>query len=692
MPPKPLGPGAKKPRVYTPRHLKPTCDSPCQGCALEYRGGKGIVPSYRGSPDANVLLWGEAPWHDEAINGEPFAGAAGSMLTRVLRLIGKQREHFRIDNLIRCVVPDMEIEKFPGAVTTCQYRTQELDQDPPKVLLTMGTVPLRHVMNLPRKKNHTIETFHGTVSRDPTDRFWITHTFHPSFLQRGATNMMGVMAFDIARALDVAEHGWAPDPGVIVVDPPPDWLRVWAAAYVAAVRRDGPYAYPLAADIETPDKGADEGIILASGADHSYQINRVNLSCHPDEGVTFPFEYPYTEILAEILAAMGVQYFWFKGYDFPRLAAAGMPMNPRLAWDCMWMWKALQSDLPMGLGFAAPFYSKFGAWKHLSESQPGFYGGVDGLQTRRVGDGCVGDLVSQGQWHVFERHMHDFHRTALQPATDVGIFIDRDRLNTFGGEMAAKATDLLNQIQETIPDALLPLTGGAKNEGLTRPPTATEHTKARSTKQDGTEKKHAPDPIKAELFKRAVVVEKLVLRQVLACRNCGLTEVTTKHRCKIPGDPRVELTAATVRRWFWKEPFNPDSHDQLMSFVTHKGYQPGKSKQTGNPSVDRDTLSRLLRETKDPFFQHLLDYKAVIKVKVQYVDGTLRRLDAEDRVHPQTTFKPNTMRTSQVNPNWQNVRADKDGKKSIAAGFRHCVVARGAWVEEGSGWEDGTAD
>jgi DNA polymerase I-like protein with 3'-5' exonuclease and polymerase domains len=99
-------------------------------------------------------------------------------------------------------------------------------------------------------------------------------------------------------------------------------------------------------------------------------------------------------------------------------------------------------------------------------------------------------------------------------------------------------------------------------------------------------------------------------------------------------------------------------------------------------------LSRLLRETGDPFYKHCLDIRAVQKIRGTYVIGTEKRLDSEDRVHPETTFKPSTMRTSQVNPNLQNVTADKGGKDSIAAGFRKVVVARGRFVEEGSEYAD----
>jgi uracil-DNA glycosylase family 4 len=632
-----------------------------------------------------VLLWGESPAVDEQISGVPFTGAAGSMLTRCLRLIGKTREQVRVDNVVRgtFLAP---LEAHPEAVRGCQYRNDVLAQAPPQVLVPMGAVALREALGLTGTKGVRVQDFHGTVTRDPTNRFWVVPTYHPSHLQRGATNLMGTVAFDLRRAFDVARDGWAPDPGRLVIDPPVEWFRAWVELAVAA-RHQSPDAFPLAVDIETPDKATDEGDFYGKADEGSWQIKRVNVSVDPDEGVTVPFEGAYITLLMHLLAGPGVQYYWFKGFDVPRLVKAGAPIQPEEAYDLMWTWKALQSDLPGGLGFAAPFYSTWGAWKHLAETDEARYGAIDGLQTRRVGDGVVGDLVKEGRWDVFKRHQHDFHRLVLQPATDVGVPIDRARLLAFKATLDTEATRLIDTIAALAPPEVTPLT---PKLGLTRPPASILYTKANAFKRDGTPKKEAPDPVKAALYTRARVVESLVLREVVCCTTCGAKEVAKTHRCQRPlfdGAPDVAPSlskqVATVRRWFWQEPFNPDSPQQLMAYVLAKGHTPGKAKATGNDSVDRETLSRLIRETEDPFYQAILDYRAVGKVRSTYVIGTEKRLDADDRVHPTFSFKPSTMRLSAQNPNIQNVVHGDDEGKSLASGYRLCVVAkRSSWMME----------
>ena len=162
-------------------------------------------------------------------------------------------------------------------------------------------------------------------------------------------------------------------------------------------------------------------------------------------------------------------------------------------------------------------------------------------------------------------------------------------------------------------------------------------------------------------------------------RGCGAREVAKTHRCKLAGQfPQVERQTATVTRWYWQEPFNPDSPTQILAWLKHHGHPVGTSKAT-DESTDRQTLERNLASTGHPFYRTLLDWRAVKKVESTYVEGTLRRLDKDDRLHPRFTFRPSTQRLSATAPNIQNVIADRDtpdGKPGLASGYRACIVAR----------------
>jgi DNA polymerase len=655
----------------------PTLRKPpgCAGCPLEHKG-EGFAPA-DGPAGADFLLVGEALGKVEAMTGRPFMGDAGGMLTRLLNLLGWRRDALRIANTISCRPPgDWFDERAPwyySAMSHCPYLAHTL-REGPKVVITMGGTALRRVMGLQHHKKIRVQDFHGAILRDPTNRFWVVPTYHPSYLQRGAHNLIGTVLWDLQRAEEARDHGQPPSTASLVIDPPVEWFHAWVSAVVDA-RRSDPAAYPISSDVETPDKagGKDEGEITAE--DRSFQILRQNVSCHPDEGVTVPNVGPYIEELTRLYASPGPIWEWNREYDFQRQVVAGQltEADSSRVVDLMWLAHFLQSDLPRGLGFWAPFYSDFGPWKHLADSDPARYGAGDGLQNHRIGFGLYGDLQRMGMFAQAMRHTHTLHTGVLRPAQLLGVKIDRGRLTIFKAELADKARTKLQQIQQVVPEALQPL---SPKQGLTRPPVeGQQHVKASNLTRKGKVRAGKPVPeIKQELYATAQIVEQSVLRDIFVCATCGALDISRRHRCADKGlTPAVDLRSAHVSRWFWREPFNPDSWQQVLAYIKHRKHAPGRAKKTGQDSTDRETLKRLQR-TGDPFYSAVLDYRAIAKVKGTYVEGTERLLDTADRIHPQPTFKPSTMRLSYQAPNITNVVADKDSKRNLAAGFRRCVV------------------
>lgn len=671
----------------------------CRPCALD-RHAEGFAPA-DGPSGSWLLLVGEALGKVEAMTGRPFMGDAGGMLQRLLNMLGWSRDSVRIHNVISCRPPgDWFDERAPyyyDAFHYCPYLNATLAEGHP-VVVTMGATALRKVMQLQGHKKVRVQDFHGSILRDPTDRFWVVPTYHPSFLQRGAHNLIGTVLWDLQRAMEARDSGKPKDRASIIVDPPLDWFTAWVDQVVAARQQD-PFAYPISSDVETPDKsgGRDEGDITPD--DRSYQILRQNFSCHTDEGVTVPEAGPYIEQMRRLYASPGPIWQWNKMYDTPRLIAHKYVTtgDHERVIDLMWLAHYLQSDLPRGLGFWAPFYSSFGPWKHMADSQPAWYGGVDGLQNHRIGFGVITDLMKLNMYDGAIRHVHQLQWAALLPAQAVGVRIDRERLQIFKGELIERASAALTQLQNLYPSDLAPLT---PKQGLKSPPLDNVlHVKATAFTRKGKKRAgRAPTEIKMDLYKQARIVEKLELREVLVCKTCNELEVNKKHRCRVaftradntvgwkpsPTQAVIELEPATVTRWYWQEPFNPDSPQQVLAYIkfrgrTDKKHTPGRAKKTKKDSTDRETLERLEKRTKDPFYRTLLNYRAIVKVKGTYVEGTERRLDENDRVHPEYTFRPSMGRLSAINPNLTNVVADKGAhegsSRALAAGFRRCVVA-----------------
>jgi uracil-DNA glycosylase family 4 len=669
-----------------PKYSKP---AECAGCTLAERG-TGYVPG-EGPVGSPIAFLAESAGVVEQLTGRPLVGDAGGMFTRLLSLLGWKREAFRLDNCIRCQPPgDWFDERAPwyyGALAHCQYSERETLSQGSKVVVTMGGTALRKVMHFEHHKDIRIQDFHGSILRDPTDRFWVVPTYHPSFLQRGATNLIGTVLWDLRQAEIARDSGRPQDQGSLVIDPPLDWFTAWVDQVVAARQQD-PGAYPVSSDVETPDKasGKSEGELTTE--DRSFQIIRQNVACHPDEGITVPEAEGYRAQLRRLYASPGDIWMWNREYDFIRQVRGGGLLeseSPKVV-DLMWYAKVLQSDIPLGLGFWAPFYSTYGPWKHKAKSDPGLYGAADGLQNHRIGFGLIGDLIKTGMYRIAERHTHRLHTRVLRPAQLVGVKIDRQRLEIFKQSLAEKARGSLQALQLCVPESICPLTpkGGLAH----RPADNVLHVKATAFTRKGKVRAGRPIPeIKQELYAKATVIERLVIKEVWTCRSCHAVDVPKRHRCPRPvggesadrdpaGAADLVLAPATVTRWFWQEPFNPDSWQQVLAYIKAKKHKPGRSKKSqGGESTDRETLLRLSRTTGDPFYGHTLDYRAVNKVKGTYVEGTERRLDPEDRLHPVPTFRPSMMRLSYVDPNITNVVADKGGPAGLAAGFRRCVVA-----------------
>lgn len=650
----------------------------CSGCSLEERG-RGYAPAV-GPTNAPILFVGEALGDTEATVGEPFVGPAGGMLNRLLTRSHWDRKAYRIDNICRCQPPknwfDERAPWYYAARQHCTtaYLSQTLKEDH-KVIVALGATAAKYLLGMDKFR---LEDHHACVHET---RFgFVVPTFHPSHLQRGAHNLFGCVSFDLQQAHRVAREGFIQETPDILVDPPLEWFAWWVGQVEAACAQD-PEAVWLAVDIETPDKsdGQDEGEL--SSDDRSYTILRVNFSVHPDEGVTVPYAGGYVALIDRLLKLKCPVLGWNFEYDRPRLEAAGHKLAGTCL-DFMWLAHHLQSDIPRGLGFWAPFYSAFGAWKHLAGGHPGRYAAIDGFQTYRVATGVARDLQASGQWDTAIRHIHRLHEVALKPAQQVGLLVSRERLDIFIADLEVKQRRILHTMQGMVPDAVRPLTpkGGYKRE----PEEGRVHSKGTELKRDGTAKKEAPDQIKQELYAQtAVLVSRQLQALVLVCRVCGAVDVQKRHRCAVGGtgggragvEPDLMLEEIEATRWFWQEPFNPDSPPQILAYLAYRKHKPGRAKKTGADSTDHETLTRLFRETGDPLYKAILESRAVGKVRGTYGEGTRKLLDKDDRVHPIPTFKPSTGRLSYTSPNVTNVIQDRGDQANLASGFRHCIVA-----------------
>src|SRR5213593_4654925 len=138
---------------FTTDNEQPTTDllgdlqrivSACEKCRLS-KSRTQVVYGV-GNPNADLMFIGEAPGRDEDIQGEPFVGRAGQLLTKIIEAIGLKREDVYIANVIKCRPPGNRNPE-PDEVETCEpFLFQQIDAIKPKVIVALGTFAARSLL------------------------------------------------------------------------------------------------------------------------------------------------------------------------------------------------------------------------------------------------------------------------------------------------------------------------------------------------------------------------------------------------------------------------------------------------------------------------------------------------------------------------------------------------------------------
>lgn len=131
-----------------------------------------------GNPQARLVFVGEGPGADEDEKGEPFVGAAGQVLNRLITNMGLKREEVYICNVVKCRPPSNR-DPESDEVTACSpFLMRQLKSINPEVIVALGKPAAQTLLGTKdaisrlRGKFHD---FHGTP---------LMPTFHPSFLLR----------------------------------------------------------------------------------------------------------------------------------------------------------------------------------------------------------------------------------------------------------------------------------------------------------------------------------------------------------------------------------------------------------------------------------------------------------------------------------------------------------------------------
>jgi DNA polymerase len=132
-----------------------------------------------GNPSADLMFVGEAPGFHEDRLGEPFVGAAGQLLDRLLADIGLRREDVYIANVLMCRPPGNR-DPLPDEVDACTpWLVEKISLIQPLVLVTLGNFATKFVLDTRRG----ISRLRGQVF--PWHGRSVVPTFHPAAVLRG---------------------------------------------------------------------------------------------------------------------------------------------------------------------------------------------------------------------------------------------------------------------------------------------------------------------------------------------------------------------------------------------------------------------------------------------------------------------------------------------------------------------------
>jgi DNA polymerase len=149
----------------------------CTRCKLHAQGRKQIVFGV-GNPSADVMFVGEAPGADEDIQGIPFVGRAGQLLTKMIEAMGFARDDVYIANVLKCRPPNNR-DPQPDEVECCEpFLFRQIASIQPKVIIALGAFAARALL----KTQDPVSRMRGRVYNYRDAKLIVT--FHPSFLLR----------------------------------------------------------------------------------------------------------------------------------------------------------------------------------------------------------------------------------------------------------------------------------------------------------------------------------------------------------------------------------------------------------------------------------------------------------------------------------------------------------------------------
>ena len=156
----------------------------CQRCELASTRTQVVIS--RGTPQADVMIIGEAPGKSEDEQGLPFVGKSGQLLDKILASVELSlEEDVYISNIVKCRPPE---NRTPATaeITACKpYLLEQIRLVDPKIILFTGATALKGLTG--EKKG--ITKIRGQWLQ--WEGRWAMAIFHPAYLLRNPSREKG---------------------------------------------------------------------------------------------------------------------------------------------------------------------------------------------------------------------------------------------------------------------------------------------------------------------------------------------------------------------------------------------------------------------------------------------------------------------------------------------------------------------
>lgn len=148
----------------------------CRNCSLHKTRRNVVFGS--GSARAKLMFVGEAPGEDEDIQGLPFVGRAGQLLTKIIEAMEFKREDVYIANILKCRPPNNR-PPLPAEIVECaEFVKRQIKFIKPRVICTLGKFASQTLL----KTEAPISALRGKFRE--YEGVKVMPTFHPAYLLR----------------------------------------------------------------------------------------------------------------------------------------------------------------------------------------------------------------------------------------------------------------------------------------------------------------------------------------------------------------------------------------------------------------------------------------------------------------------------------------------------------------------------